>query len=460
MRAAFDRFFWAAETKKTDRGVALLSLPRSDDFRPIALDTAEAVVNRFIVTAKERWNLDLRLAPTFEALPDEVQAAVKDTYGEEAKAQGVVHNGVAYVVADEHADAADIEETILHEIKGHVGVHRLYGKDIKQKLNALYLAIGGRKGLTEIANRHGIAKDLSRYAEMLGESRLDDTQRAQVMTDELLAHIAQNPKFTDRVKAIVGAIRQWLRDNGFVKLSEYGETDLLHILRKANEALHTVTDDHGGTVLMVSKRNRADYHAAQIAKYAELDQMLRATYNLVSRYVPEIKHVVYDPTTDRFLDTRTGREYTRERFKLLAGTRGAREADAGTTTLERAALASTVLSKRIDEAEWRALLDGLVSQRDKPANRLKGAFYSRTEPRPRAGLSVSGAGRPLTFAPLGVFFRYGADYPIQDGCRARQTSRIFCACCSAMAGRAANTTPFGGIRPPFLDGNQRPVTPT
>jgi hypothetical protein len=114
-----------------------------------------------------------------------------------------------------------------------------------------------------------------------------------------------------------------------------------------------------------------------------------ATYNLVSHYVPDIKHVIYDPATDRFLDTRTGREYTEGRFRVLAATRGARQADAGVATLKRAAIANSGLSESLTETEWRALLAALVSRRPVAAYQLKGIFSRTAEARRPGGLSVS-----------------------------------------------------------------------
>lgn len=121
-----------------------------------------------------------------------------------------------------------------------------------------------------------------------------------------------------------------------------------------------------------------------------LDQMLLATYNLVSHHVPEIRHVVYETAAGEFRDTRTGQPYTRRDFEHLSRSPGARSAGAGHSTLQRAALANTVLSKRLAQAEWADLLGKLVEQSNQPANALQGTFYSRTEPRLNAGVSASG----------------------------------------------------------------------
>ena len=135
--------------------MAALSLGTGVDFSVLDLGIAKATVSRIgAVFSKKGWDVSLRLAPTFDALPSEVKAAIAE-YGEDTKPKGVVHDGVAYVIADEHSSEADLEATILHEVTGHVGIRRLYGNDINGKLGNLFLAIGGMKGLNKIAAARG-----------------------------------------------------------------------------------------------------------------------------------------------------------------------------------------------------------------------------------------------------------------------------------------------------------------
>lgn len=248
VRAAFDEFFSTIQTRETDRGVALFRLGEGVDLGPMDFGAVSAAVGRIVAANKKNWDVGIDTVPTFDALPDDVKKAVAK-YGKNKKPKGVLHQGRVYVVADRHTSEADVEATILHEVEGHVGIHRLYGKDINTRLNQLYLAIGGRKGLSEIARKRGITS-LGAYAEALGKSEFTDDVRVQIMMDEVLAHVAESRKFGDRVKAIVGAIRQWLRDHGFAELAEYGETDLLHILAQGRKQLKAVKADAGQTVLL------------------------------------------------------------------------------------------------------------------------------------------------------------------------------------------------------------------
>ncbi len=61
---------------ETNKGVALLSIAGREEFDPISLDTAAGVVARMRPTIKEVWKVDLRLVPTFSALPQEVKDAI------------------------------------------------------------------------------------------------------------------------------------------------------------------------------------------------------------------------------------------------------------------------------------------------------------------------------------------------------------------------------------------------
>lgn len=310
-----------ADFGEKDRGVALFRLGEGVDLRPMGFGAVSAVVDRVVAANQKNWNVDVRTVPTFDALPDGVKEAVAK-YGKDEKPKGVLHQGRVYVVADMHTSEADVEATILHEIEGHVGVHRLYGKDINTRLNLLYLAIGGRKGLGEIVRSRGISS-LGAYAEALGQSEFTDDVRVQIMMDEALAHIAESPKFGDRVKAIIGAIRQWLRDHGLAALAEYGETDLLHILAQGRKQLKTVKADAGQTVLMFSRgRSMAqagtDTAFAQdvLAELAEHDEFFRYPVSkrtdlegVMQEIMPGAKYLGEDTRPDERKESKADRRF-------------------------------------------------------------------------------------------------------------------------------------------------------
>jgi hypothetical protein len=91
------------------------------DFNPISFDATAGVVSAIRPTAQKVWNVELRLAPTQSALPQEVQDSEDDDYGNDAGIKGVVQKGIVYLVADQHESTSDLEATILHEAIGHDG---------------------------------------------------------------------------------------------------------------------------------------------------------------------------------------------------------------------------------------------------------------------------------------------------------------------------------------------------
>ena len=126
------------------------------DFQPVSFDATSGVVAAIRPTTQKVWNVDIRLAPTQSALPQEVQNAIAEDYGDDADVKGVVHQGFVYLVDDQSDSTSDLEATILHEAIGHVGVRRLYDTEINHELNRLFVAIGGAHGMNHIAKQRGL----------------------------------------------------------------------------------------------------------------------------------------------------------------------------------------------------------------------------------------------------------------------------------------------------------------
>lgn len=230
---ALDEFFASANE-------SLLSLGNPANIGGVSINVARGVVGRVVAANKKVWNVNIHTVASFDDLPANIKDNIAKNYGEKAgkNAKGLAHNGEVYVIAENNESEADVEQTLLHEINGHIGIRKLYGSDITKELNKLFVAIGGKKGLVNLANDRGITGSLARYAELLSNTKLSDETRIKIMMDEALAHYAETPKFGDKVKAIVGMIRAWMRAHGFAKLAEYGETDLLNILRQGRGGLN------------------------------------------------------------------------------------------------------------------------------------------------------------------------------------------------------------------------------
>jgi len=195
---------------------------------------------------------------------------------------GVRTDDGIYLVRDKHTSAAQLETTLLHELYGHEGLARLFGPQLEEKMNDLFKAIGGAKGMQDIAARHKI--NLSEY--VLAEAndpRKTDSQRIQTMMEELLSHIAEvKPSLATKVKGLIGMIRSWLRKAGFTSLASGTDTDIYHLLGQARAAL---SNESGSASMRFMKADNGNYGNSSLsAFYNGMGFQSGATAAQVSQY--------------------------------------------------------------------------------------------------------------------------------------------------------------------------------
>ena len=183
------------------------------------------------------------LVDSFSDLPQQIQDEAKEQDAGEREFKGAFKGGHIWILRANHATVEDIEATLFHELYGHYGTRALFGNKWFQEINKLYTSIGGWPGVKAIAEKRGIKLEDYRKG-VLNWNGDKKIWRDPVMMEELLAHMAEqqaNPKLVrrikDGIKRLVGMFRQWLRDRGFAKLEQRGETDLLHILAQASQAV-------------------------------------------------------------------------------------------------------------------------------------------------------------------------------------------------------------------------------
>jgi N12 class adenine-specific DNA methylase/adenine-specific DNA methylase len=187
----------------------------------------------------------IRVVDSFHDLPTVIKdAAIRDNA--ENAIDGVHADNTIYLVRDKHSTAQQFEQTLLHELYGHQGFNKLFGPYLDQRVNDLFHAIGGMKGLNDIANRHNI--DLSEYhAALANEDGDASEQHISTMMSELLAHIAEDrPTLRMKIHAFIGMLRSWLRAHGFMKLSYGTDADLYHLLKQSRDALGQRTSPFDG----------------------------------------------------------------------------------------------------------------------------------------------------------------------------------------------------------------------
>ena len=240
VEAAFDDLFNTIESKENDSGdVALFSttgtVAGNTNARTVSRSNANEIVSRFVKGLTSAGKNYVSVVSSYDDLPTEIKDAAK-AQGVEYQVKGVFHKGKVHVVLDQHTSALDMETTLFHEAYGHLGIKNLFGDNITKKLNSLFIANGGLKGLRETANRHGI--NLEKYIKGLDKTNMPQEMKNRVLMDELLAHLQQSnkPSVKRLAREIVGLIRDKLRKLGLPGLSKVTDSDLFYILKKARDA--------------------------------------------------------------------------------------------------------------------------------------------------------------------------------------------------------------------------------
>lgn len=234
INAEFDKLVGAFETKETDKGVAMFRQGPSSSGRGMS---AKAVTD--IITNLKASRADLKVVQSAKELPRAILDEAKKQNVPLTKIRGVHHLGVSYLVAD-NMKAHEVQAVVFHEAYTHGGLRQRYGLQVEAKMLDLAGRLPGTGKSSErvlrLAEQQGI--NLTDYVNGLNhDATKSNREKLAVLTEELMAHVGET---TGTLKAylqeIVGAIRQFMRDAGFAKLSEIGITDLRNELRLAREA--------------------------------------------------------------------------------------------------------------------------------------------------------------------------------------------------------------------------------
>ncbi len=206
------------------------------------------------------YGFSVQVISSFSYLPKVIQndATYQDENGKTQNydVSGVWHNGTLYVVADQiYGDPEKqlttfdaYEELLAHEIVGHFGVQQIFGREYKTKLQQLFNALGGLEGIRKIAKDNGVNMQqfesayIEPYIQGVKDEIYNESDVQQALVGELFAFVAQNaekkPFVRQKLKEVLGYIRQWFRDRGFDKfLSRYNDADLMMFLAEARKAV-------------------------------------------------------------------------------------------------------------------------------------------------------------------------------------------------------------------------------
>lgn len=225
----------------------------------------------------------------YAGLPAEVKAQLKDD-GDTKGA--VLPDGTIVVIGDAHANTADMESTIAHEVVGHYGVDTVLGpKGMKDLTERTMRMEGGIQKLAESFGKDVGEATLSTaiyYQRMADQARVEDNEkrakeleemgRIQAMR-ELIAHVEEtrpNASFLQKanrfIKELVGQLRAALRRMGLKSfgLEKVTTSDIYKILKEARAAVggKTVGAYVSPTGEVAFSKQKATY-AANISEAAQ-----------------------------------------------------------------------------------------------------------------------------------------------------------------------------------------------
>ncbi|ELG4677377.1 PLxRFG domain-containing protein [Vibrio cholerae] len=182
------------------------------------------------------FTLRFETVDTEADLPDYVKTAIakNDAQGEVYGLYDTKEHKV-WLVAEKHNYASEVEETIFHEVAGHVGLARLLKEGKAQPdMNTLALRLGGLKGIQRLAEKNGV--DLAPY--LNSAQTLTKADAEEILVQELVAHLAEQQKFATPIQRLLAKVRAMLRSLfGFIYSPEFNNNELLTLVFKAKEQL-------------------------------------------------------------------------------------------------------------------------------------------------------------------------------------------------------------------------------
>ncbi|GIA68349.1 helicase [Vibrio cholerae] len=252
------------------------------------------------------FTLRFETVDTEADLPDYVKTAIakNDAQGEVYGLYDTKEHKV-WLVAEKHNYASEVEETIFHEVAGHVGLARLLKEGKAQPdMNTLALRLGGLKGIQRLAEKNGV--DLAPY--LNSAQTLTKADAEEILVQELVAHLAEQQKFATPIQRLLAKVRAMLRSLfGFIYSPEFNNNELLTLVFKAKEQLKApppkdkVTRPENNTLFFSRSRSQGvPAYTASTSNQMSADEALAQKQNAL---VSKIKQALYGaPVIGQSLD--------------------------------------------------------------------------------------------------------------------------------------------------------------
>ncbi|EOW2077760.1 PLxRFG domain-containing protein [Vibrio mimicus] len=252
------------------------------------------------------FTLRFETVDTEADLPDYVKTAIakNDAQGEVYGLYDTKEHKV-WLVAEKHNYTSEVEETIFHEVAGHVGLARLLKEGKAQPdMNTLALRLGGIKGIQRLAEKNGV--DLAPY--LNSAQTLTKADAEEILVQELVAHLAEQQKFATPIQRLLAKVRAMLRSLfGFIYSPEFNNNELLTLVFKAKEQLKTpppkdkVTRPENNALFFSRSRSQGvPADTASTSNQMSADEALEQKQNAL---VSKIKQALYGaPVIGQSLD--------------------------------------------------------------------------------------------------------------------------------------------------------------
>jgi hypothetical protein len=178
-------------------------------------------------------------------VPAELKAQFEAMGHDASKVKGWVSpNGTVFIVAENHTSIPDVNETIAHELIGHLGVEALLGEKGMRSLISKIVDQDG--GVIALAKKLGIISEVYGTYHAAKNQGLSEFEAQSAAVRELLAHTAEKEpnksmiqKAKDFIKLVVAYVRDGLRRLG-VKL-DVSTSDVYKIIYKARKSFDSIT---------------------------------------------------------------------------------------------------------------------------------------------------------------------------------------------------------------------------
>ena len=255
-----------------------LGINRGATPRPVITDEEfDTVIDRVIGDNQEA-RARIVAVDSFADLPEPLQIAARKQGSDGSDVDAVTHRGQIYIVRGRMRSKARMERTLLHE-GTHVGINAMYADEgVRRAMNRMYVAMGGAKGFNKMAKDLGIERQIAPYREGLArEDAVSEKVRNEILVNEMLAYVGErgSKTFQDRVREVIGAIRNWLRKNGLMTLANMRVSDITYIAKKAREnglRSETAKGDGEPAFSIVAEQPRA--RQTDLGLYSNAEQIL------------------------------------------------------------------------------------------------------------------------------------------------------------------------------------------